>query len=470
MAAPAVTGSLRAALQPGKRAAPGALFLRRQDSLCFSHCVSKARNGPPVKMLARPSLLRFVGWAAERQAHSVASRGVLRWRPLHFLLATGGGYATYRGYRSHKEKQLEEQGIEVPPRIAHPWEVWLYRSLPTRLVSRAWGRLSRVELPVWLRGPVLGLYAWAFGVDLREAAEEDLRHYASLSHFFARRLKPHARPLHAAHPASASASAQVSPSDGRILSFGRVRNCEVEQVKGVTYSLEDFLGPLPHTHLPPRAPPPHHHTPSGPASSSCSSSSSSGPAPSASDSASFQQRLVSGEGRDLFHCVIYLAPGDYHGFHSPTDWRVALRRHFPGSLMSVSPGVVRWVRSLFCHNERVLLCGCWEHGFFSLTAVGAQNVGSIRIYFDQELQTNRPGDRAGSFRDVCFGSEGGEVPGGVGRGPGGVALRRGEPLGEFNLGSTIVLLFEAPAHFAFRLRPGQKIRFGEALGDAPLPK
>ncbi|XP_062814931.1 phosphatidylserine decarboxylase proenzyme, mitochondrial-like isoform X4 [Anolis carolinensis] len=350
--------------------------------------------------------------------------------------------------------------------------VWLYRSLPTRLVSRAWGRLSRVELPVWLRGPVLGLYAWAFGVDLREAAEEDLRHYASLSHFFARRLKPHARPLHAAHPASASASASplVSPSDGRILSFGRVRNCEVEQVKGVTYSLEDFLGPLPHTHLPPRAPPPHHHTPSGPASSSCSSSSSSGPAPSASDSASFQQRLVSGEGRDLFHCVIYLAPGDYHGFHSPTDWRVALRRHFPGSLMSVSPGVVRWVRSLFCHNERVLLCGCWEHGFFSLTAVGAQNVGSIRIYFDQELQTNRPGDRAGSFRDVCFGPEGGEVPGGVGRGPGGVALRRGEPLGEFNLGSTIVLLFEAPAHFAFRLRPGQKIRFGEALGDAPLPK
>uniref|UniRef100_A0A803TFC7 Phosphatidylserine decarboxylase n=1 Tax=Anolis carolinensis TaxID=28377 RepID=A0A803TFC7_ANOCA len=169
----------------------------KAESLCFSHCVSKARNGPPVKMLARPSLLRFV---AERQAHSVASRGVLRWRPLHFLLATGGGYATYRGYRSHKEKQLEEQGIEVPPRIAHPWEVWLYRSLPTRLVSRAWGRLSRVELPVWLRGPVLGLYAWAFGVDLREAAEEDLRHYASLSHFFARRLKPHARPLHAAHP------------------------------------------------------------------------------------------------------------------------------------------------------------------------------------------------------------------------------------------------------------------------------
>ena len=37
--------------------------------------------------------------------------------------------------------------------------------------------------------------------------------------------------------------AQISPADGKILHFGRVKNCEVEQVKGVTYSLETFLGP-----------------------------------------------------------------------------------------------------------------------------------------------------------------------------------------------------------------------------------
>ncbi len=35
----------------------------------------------------------------------------------------------------------------------------------------------------------------------------------------------------------------ISPSDGKILNFGQVKNCEVEQVKGVTYSLESFLGP-----------------------------------------------------------------------------------------------------------------------------------------------------------------------------------------------------------------------------------
>ena len=54
-----------------------------------------------------------------------------------------------------------------------------------------------------------------------------------------------------------------------------------------------------------------------------------------------------------------------------------------GSLMSVNPGMARWIKELFCHNERVVLTGDWKHGFFSLTAVGATNVGSIRIYFDQ---------------------------------------------------------------------------------------
>lgn len=56
---------------------------------------------------------------------------------------------------------------------------------------------------------------------------------------------------------------------------------------------------------------------------------------------------------------------------------------FAGSLMSVNPGVARWIKELFCHNERVVLSGEWRHGFFSLTAVGATNVGSIRIYFDK---------------------------------------------------------------------------------------
>ncbi|XP_060769136.1 phosphatidylserine decarboxylase proenzyme, mitochondrial isoform X5 [Neoarius graeffei] len=223
---------------------------------------------------------------------------------------------------------------------------------------------------------------------------------------------------------------QISPADGKILHFGRVKNCEVEQVKGVTYSLETFLGPY-------------------------TWSESLAINRSEDDQSNFQNLLVTKEGNELYHCVVYLAPGDYHCFHSPTDWRVAHRRHFPGSLMSVNPGIARWIKELFCHNERVVLSGEWRHGFFSLTAVGATNVGSIRIYFDKELRTNNPCYSKGSYNDFSYVSNNNQE---------GVSLRKGEHLGEFNLGSTIVLLFEAPQDFTFNLTAGQKIRFGEPLG------
>ncbi|KAL3041107.1 hypothetical protein OYC64_019332 [Pagothenia borchgrevinki] len=354
-------------------------------------------------------------------------------RTLPLLLVTGGGYL---GYQHYKGRGQPEEG--APPRTATPTQVALYHSFPTRLLSRAWGRLNGVELPTWLRKPVYSLYIWTFGVNMQEAAVEDLHHYRNLGEFFRRQLKPAVRPL-------CASSCLISPADGRILHFGRVQNSQVEQVKGVTYSLEHFLGPQ--------------------------------RGRSQDASRSFQDQLLSSPQNDLFHVVVYLAPGDYHCFHSPTDWRVELRRHFPGSLMSVNPGVARLVKELFCLNERVALSGQWQHGFFSLTAVGATNVGSIRVYFDQDLQTNVPRYSKGSFHDRSYvalddqvlkaADEGGVASvegGGVASGEG-VVLQRGAAVGEFNLGSTIVLLFEAPKDFSFDLQPGQRIRVGEGLGS-----
>ena len=54
-----------------------------------------------------------------------------------------------------------------------------------------------------------------------------------------------------------------------------------------------------------------------------------------------------------------------------------------GELLSVNPSVARWLKGLFNLNERAVYMGQWQHGFFSMAAVGATNVGSIRVYHDQ---------------------------------------------------------------------------------------
>lgn len=107
-------------------------------------------------------------------------------------------------------------------------------------------------------------------------------------------------------------------------------------MKGVTYSLEAFLGPRWKT----------------------------------DNIESYVESLKHKEGTALHHCIIYLAPGDYHRFHSPADWKPQLRRHFHGELLSVSPRVANFVPGLFTLNERAAYLGSWEHGFFSFTAVG----------------------------------------------------------------------------------------------------
>jgi phosphatidylserine decarboxylase len=111
---------------------------------------------------------------------------------------------------------------------------------------------------------------------------------------------------------------QTSPADGRVLHFGRVQDGRLEQVKGVTYCLQGFLGP--HTWTNNTAMYDESHS---------------------IEPAENPQMLINEQDyesslkmhkndTDLFHCIIYLAPGDYHRFHSPTDWTVQYRRHFQG--------------------------------------------------------------------------------------------------------------------------------------------
>jgi len=311
-------------------------------------------------------------------------------------------------------------------------QVHVLGALPLRNMSRVWGYVNSVELPVWFRPYGFRLYAFAFGCNLEEIEHADLSHYTSLGDFFYRKLKDGVRPVDKA--------ILVSPADGTVLHFGTIKDLRVEQVKGITYSLDALLG-VERPGTPPAisAVTSHGGMPivddhefanvngieysldqliGEPSSTPSSPTSEQPPVPkkfgeridaSVEPESSVQETIahdasvaidmgmrptlerkqsMSGvgavrPGNELFFAVIYLAPGDYHRFHSPTAWVVEKRRHFPGELFSVSPYIAKRLENLFVLNERVALLGRWKHGFFSMVPVGATNVGSIRVNFDQ---------------------------------------------------------------------------------------
>ncbi|XP_046976143.1 phosphatidylserine decarboxylase proenzyme, mitochondrial [Vanessa cardui] len=283
-------------------------------------------------------------------------------------------------------------------------EIKFYEMFPFRITSRLWGRLAACELPVSIRSLVYGTYVKLFNVNLNDAAVKDLTYYKSLSEFFTRPLRPGARYI--------SPAPCVSPCDGVVLNCGPADTDKIEQVKGVTYSLEEFLGENKWS----------------------------------TNENNYYNSLLKDKKNILHQCIIYLAPGDYHRFHSPCDWTSSFRRHFSGKLLSVNPWMARLIPGLFAVNERAVYVGEWKHGFFSMTAVGATNVGSIEIYSDPELRTNTKGkrNRIEEFKNT-------------------VSYKKGELFGQFNMGSTIILLFEAPADFKFELNAGERVLVGQAL-------
>ena len=264
--------------------------------------------------------------------HSSSKRKRIQWGVPIASLGVLGYYGLYH--------YLKDDENCIHTKVEGPFHIRLYASLPLRYVSQCWGYVNDLKVPIPLRAPLYQFYSKLCGCNLMEMQEQDLTKYENLGQFFYRSIRKDARVIN-------MEAKLVSPSDGTILHFGKVYDDEIEQIKGVTYSLNALLGPRP---------------------------------------GSFQDPLqyptyMPSVGKELFFCTIYLAPGDYHRFHSPTEWSIDIYRHFAGEMFSVSPKVVSRLKHLFSLNERVSMLGTWEYGLFTMIPVAATNVGKIVLNF-----------------------------------------------------------------------------------------
>ncbi|MCO5590138.1 hypothetical protein L7F22_044107 [Adiantum nelumboides] len=230
-----------------------------------------------------------------------------------------------------KGKIVDENGKVVT--MSGPWTVYVLGALPLNTISRIWGWANNLTLPIWFRPFGFKLYSRIFGCNLDEMKDTELKNYRSLGEFFYRELKDNARPI--------ADAPLVSPADGKVLHCGSIQGRRVEQVKGVTYSLDALLGLT--------------SDPQGIETNTpemigkyanVAYEMGSGALPPILQRHSPGHEGI-GSGNKLFFCVIYLAPGDYHRFHSPTSWVVERRRHFRGELYSVSPYVASRLPNLF---------------------------------------------------------------------------------------------------------------------------
>ena len=147
--------------------------------------------------------------------------------------------------------------------------------------------------------------------------------------------------------------------------------------------------------------------------------------------------------------TLYLSPRDYHRIHMPCDGRLLRMIYVPGDLFSVNPATARGVPGLFARNERVVCVFETGRGPFVLVLVGATIVGSMATVWHGVV--NPP--RVRKVREWDYAGQG-------------IELKKGQEMGRFLLGSTVVMLFPAPRlQFNPGWAPAGAVRLGETMAQ-----
>jgi len=206
-----------------------------------------------------------------------------------------------------------------------------------------------------------------------------------------------------ARPLDASPAHIVSPVDGTVSQCGALENERLLQAKGRHYSLLELLGG--------------------------------------------DEQMASAYRGGSFACI-YLAPYNYHRIHMPCEGSVRANLYVRGDLFSVNAATARAVPRVFARNERLICDFDTPFGRMAMILVGALFVGSIETVHCGEV--NPPPRRRKAPQPIP----------GIGR-----TFQKGEELGRFNMGSTVILLFQRD-HIAWdaTLAPEATVQLGRTIG------
>ena len=216
------------------------------------------------------------------------------------------------------------------------------------------------------------------------------------------------RPLKpSARPFPAGTDDITSPVDGRVSQAGHITGNSLIQAKGRDYTLEALLG----------------------------------------GNADQVAQFANGD-----FATLYLSPRDYHRIHMPCPGRLVETTYIPGRLFSVAPHTVRAIPGLFTRNERLVCLFDTPLGPMALIMVGAIFVSCMETVWGG-VTNPRMGLK---LKQTSFQQPGSQS----------IALDRGDEMGRFNMGSTVILLFaENRMRWSGVLQAGSPVRLGQAIGQ-----
>lgn len=205
-----------------------------------------------------------------------------------------------------------------------------------------------------------------------------------------------------ARPIDPDPRALVCPADGKVSQSGRIHEGRIFQAKGQSFSAAELLGDE-------------------------------------------QAALPYADGSFV---TVYLSPRDYHRVHMPLSGRLRSTLHIPGRLFSVAPHAVAGIPRLFARNERLVCHFEGEDGPFVVVLVGALLVSGVStVWSGVEIPPYAAEIKGKSYEERS------------------IQLARGDEMGRFNMGSTVVVLVPAAsAQIDTTLAPEQPVKVGQRIG------
>lgn len=254
---------------------------------------------------------------------------------------------------------------------------------------------------------MIKLFVKFYKVDMTEAKKSEFSSYSTFNEFFTRQLKENIRPI------IAGDNQLIFPADGTISQLGLISNNHILQAKGYSYSLEALLA---------------------------------------------GNYILANKFYNGLFITTYLSPRDYHRVHMPCDGLLTEMIYVPGNLFSVNELISKNVPNLFARNERLICIFDTLFGAVAQVLIGATIIGSIETSWYGCINNKREGIiKRWTYPEKSK--------------TGAVFLKKGEEMGKFKLGSTVINLFESN-HIKFNaiLGSGTITRVGELLAESIYPK